>query len=47
MDLFLSMFHVFLYCIVLSAPCSLMVDCWERADLLALLLVGIFNYVII
>ena len=45
MDPFLFMFHVFLYYIVLSVPCSLMIDCWERADLLALLLVGIFNYV--
>ena len=37
--LLLSMFHVCLYNTVLSVPCSLVITCWERADLLALLCV--------
>ena len=32
------MFHVCLY-YVLSVPCSLVITCWERADLLAILCV--------
>ena len=35
----LFMFHVCLYSTVLFVPCSLVVTCWERADLLALLYV--------
>ena len=35
----LFMFHDCLYYIVLSVQCSLVVNCWERADLLALLCV--------
>ena len=31
------MFHVCLYYTVESVPCSLVIACWERADLLALL----------
>ena len=33
----LFMFHVCLYHTVLSGPCSLVITCWESADLLALL----------
>ena len=33
------MFHVGVCCIVVSVPCSLVVDCWERADLLAVVFV--------
>ena len=29
------MFHVCLYYAVLSVPCSRVIACWERADLLA------------
>ena len=35
----LFMFHVCLYYTVESVPCSLVITCWERADLLALLCV--------
>ena len=35
--LFLFMFHVWLCYAVLSVPCSLVITCWESADLLALL----------
>ena len=31
----LLMFHVGVCCAILSVPCSLVVTCWERADLLA------------
>ena len=33
----LSVFHVYLCYAVLSVPCSIVVTCWERFDLLALL----------
>ena len=34
------MFRVYLtYCLKLSVPCSIVVTCWEKADLLALLYV--------
>ena len=33
------MFHVYFYYAVLSVPYSLVVTCWERADLLVLLYV--------
>ena len=33
------MFHVCLCNAVLSVPCSLVITCWDRADLLALLCV--------
>ena len=36
------MFHVCLCCTVLSASCSLVINCWERADLLDLLCVAFF-----
>ena len=39
----LFMFHVYLCYAVLSFQCSLMVTCWERADLLAILCV-VFSY---
>ena len=42
---FLLMFHVCLFNAVLSVPCSLMLTCMERADLLALLCV-IFSCVL-
>ena len=35
----LFMFHVCLYYTVLSVPCSIVITCWERADLLALVCV--------
>ena len=35
-SILLVMSHVCLYHAVLSVPCSLVVTCWERADLLAL-----------
>ena len=35
-DLFFLMFYVCLYFTVLSVPCSLVITCWERADLLAI-----------
>ena len=38
----LFMVHVCLCYIVLSVPCSLLITCWERADLLALLCVVFF-----
>ena len=31
----LVMLHVGVFCAVVSVPCSLGVDCWERVDLLA------------
>ena len=34
---FVIMFHVCLYYTILSVPCSLVITCWERAGLLALL----------
>ena len=33
------MFHVYLYCTIMSVPCSLVITCWEKADLLAILYV--------
>ena len=44
---FCGSFLLFLFCVclwhtVLSVPCSLVVTCWERADLLALLCVMFF-----
>ena len=33
----LFMFHISLYYAVLSFPCSLVITCWERADLLPVL----------
>ena len=36
------MFHVCLYYAVFSVPCCLLITCWERADLLALLSVMFF-----
>ena len=33
------MLHVCLYYTVLSVPCILVITCWKRADLLALLCV--------
>ena len=35
--LLLFVFHVCLCYAVLSVPCSLVITCWERVDLLALL----------
>ena len=36
---FHSVFHVCLYYTVMSVPCSLVITCWEWADLLALVCV--------
>ena len=33
------MLHVGVCCAVVSVPCSLVVTCWERADLLAVMFV--------
>ena len=33
------MLHVVVFCAVISVPCSLVVTCWERADLLAVVFV--------
>ena len=33
------MFHAGVCCAVVSVPCSLVVTCWERADLLTLVFV--------
>ena len=33
------MLHVGVCCVVVSAPCSLVVTCWERVDLLAVVFV--------
>ena len=33
------MLHVGVCCAVVSVPCSLVVTCWERADLLAVVFV--------
>ena len=35
----LVMLHVGVCCAVVSVPCSLVVTCWERADLLAVVFV--------
>ena len=35
----LFMLHVCIYFIVLSVPCSIVLTCWERADLLSLMCV--------
>ena len=35
----LVMLHVDVCCAVVSVPCSLLVICWERADLLAVMFV--------
>ena len=35
----LVMLHVGVCCAVVSVPCSLVVICWEKADLLAVLFV--------
>ena len=40
-----SMFHSCLYYTIVSVPCSLVITCWERADLLALLCM-MFPYVL-
>ena len=42
MDLFCYLCFVFVCHTVLSVHCSLVVTCWERADLLALLYVMLF-----
>ena len=39
------MLHVGVCCAVVSVPCSLVVTCWERADLLAVMCV-VFSYVL-
>ena len=41
---FLSvMLHVDVCCAVISVPCSLVVTCWERADLLAVVCVVFYH----
>ena len=41
----LVMLHVGVCCDVVSVPCSLVVTCWERADLLAVVC-GVFSRVL-
>ena len=38
------MFHVCVCDAVVSVPCSLVVTCWERADLLAVVLVELCHF---
>ena len=46
MDFFLLvMLHVSVFCDVMSVPCSLVVTCWKRADLLAVVCV-VFSCVV-
>ena len=40
----LVMFHVVVCCAVVSVPCSLVVTCWESADLLAVVLVAFCHF---
>ena len=40
----LFMFHVCLYYTVLCVPCSLVITCWERVGLLAILCVMFSSY---
>ena len=45
MDLFFlvtCILHVGAWCAVVSVPCSLVVTCWQRADLLAVVFVVFF-----
>ena len=45
MDRFCYMLHVGVCCAVLSVPCSLVVTCWEKTDLLAVVCV-LFSFVL-
>ena len=38
------MLHVGVCCAVVSVPCSPVVNCWERADLLAVVFVVFFHF---
>ena len=38
------MFHVGAYCAVVSVPCSLVVTCWEKAYLLAVVFVDFYHF---
>ena len=38
------MLHVGVCCAVVSVPCSLVVTCWERTDLLAVVFVVFFSF---
>ena len=44
---FLFMFHVCLCYAVLSVPCSRVIACWERADLLAHFMCVVFSCVFV
>ena len=45
MELFLLVtLHVGVCCAVLFVPCSLVVTCWERADLLAVMFVVFYHF---
>ena len=39
----LIMLHVVACCAVVSVPCSLLITCWERADLLSVVFVVFFG----
>ena len=41
------MHHVCMCCAVVSGPCSLVVTCWERADLLGVVFCHFLNYVMV
>ena len=43
----LVMLYVGVCCAVVSVPCSLVVTCWERADLLAVLFVVCVTFSIV
>ena len=44
---FLVMLHVCVCCAVVSVPCSLVVTCWERAGLLAVVFVDFVTFPIV
>ena len=41
---FVIKLHAGVCCVVLSVPCGLVVTCWERADLLAVIFVVFFHF---
>ena len=43
----LAMLHVGVCCAVVSVPCCLVVSCWERADLLAVVFCHFPKYVLV
>ena len=41
----LVMLHVGVCCAVMSVPCSLVITCWEKADLLAVVC-EVYSYIL-